>query len=164
MTNSKYHMVRKKLQIKKQEEIKRILSEGKILTLSLCRDNEPYVVTLSYGYDVKSHAVFFHCAKKGLKLDFIKDNPRICGTVVEDLGYLDGKCSHKYSSVVFWGEITRIKTLEEMRAAYQVMIYQLEKEPDQVFKRLIKGEFDLKKAFLYRIDIKEITGKGSSDY
>ena len=85
-------MVKKKLEIVDKKGIDGILSSGKFLTLSLCRDNEPYIVTLSYGYDKDKKEVYFHCARRGLKLDFIKDNPEVCGTVVEDLGYLDGKC------------------------------------------------------------------------
>ena len=47
-------------------------------------------VTLSYGYGKESRALYCQCAKKRLKLDFIRENNTICGTVFRDEGYLHG--------------------------------------------------------------------------
>jgi nitroimidazol reductase NimA-like FMN-containing flavoprotein (pyridoxamine 5'-phosphate oxidase superfamily) len=156
-----YHMVKKKLEIIDSKVIDGILSRGKFLTLSLCRDNEPYIVTLSYGFDENRNVIFFHCAKRGLKLDFIRVNPEVCGTVVEDLGYQEGKCSHAFRSVVFRGRVHQIDDLEEMEYAYRVMTDQLEPDPQAVRVRILKNEVDYKKALLYKIALTEKVGKGS---
>jgi nitroimidazol reductase NimA-like FMN-containing flavoprotein (pyridoxamine 5'-phosphate oxidase superfamily) len=157
----KYHLVKFKLEIKDQREIRRILTGGKYATLAMCRNNEPYIVTLSYGYDVERQALYFHCAKRGLKLEFLKGNPLVCGTVVEDLGYRTGKCSHKFNSVVFWGNMRRIVEFEQKKHAYSVMINQLEKDPVEVNARIFKNEVHYNRALVYRLDITEITGKSS---
>ena len=159
----RYHMIKKKLEIADNTEIDRILSSGKYFTLSLCRDNEPYIVTLSYGYDKNKNGIYFHCAKRGLKLEFIKDNPKVCGTVVEDLGYRDGKCSHAFRSVIFWGEVSKIDNLGGMEHAYEVMTNQLESDPQAVRERILKNEIDYKKALLYKIKILEIVGKATKE-
>jgi nitroimidazol reductase NimA-like FMN-containing flavoprotein (pyridoxamine 5'-phosphate oxidase superfamily) len=75
----KYHFHnRTNREITDKESIADILKKGKYATLSLCRNNEPYIVTLSYGYDKESEYMYFHCATEGLKIDFIKSNPNIC--------------------------------------------------------------------------------------
>ena len=53
----------------------------------------PYVVTMNYGYDRGGRALYFHCAKEGLKTDFVRENPNVCATVIEDLGYQHGSAS-----------------------------------------------------------------------
>ena len=161
MKEPKYHMVKKKLQIIEREELEGILRGEKYLNLALCKENEPYIVTLSYGYDPKKQAIYFHCARRGLKLNFLKANPLVCGTVIRDLGYAYSKCTHKFKSVVFRGTAVQVISLEEMKHAYHIMIYQLEKEPKLVSERLIKNEFQLKRALLFRIDIEELCGKGN---
>ncbi|MGC9521659.1 MAG: pyridoxamine 5'-phosphate oxidase family protein [Anaerolineae bacterium] len=102
---ARYHMHKSEREITDPEIIEAVLRQGKYATLALARDGEPYAVTLNYGYDPASRALYFHTATEGLKLRFIEENPAVCGTVVEDRGYVQGKCAHAYRSVVFWGGI-----------------------------------------------------------
>jgi hypothetical protein len=45
-----YHLQnRPDREITSDEEITGILRKGKYAVISMCRDNEPYIVTLSYG-------------------------------------------------------------------------------------------------------------------
>ena len=81
----------------------------------MCRNNEPYIVTLSYGYDEQKHALYSHCAINGLKLEFISQNPNVCGTVIEDEGYIEDECEQKYRSVVFWGKMYKVEDLAEKK-------------------------------------------------
>jgi nitroimidazol reductase NimA-like FMN-containing flavoprotein (pyridoxamine 5'-phosphate oxidase superfamily) len=159
MKSPEYHMVKRKLEITDLTELKGILAAGRTMTLGLCRTDEPYIVTLSYGFCPAESCVYFHCANRGLKLEFLADNPRVCGTVVQDLGYVTGRCSHRFRSVVFWGTARRIREPAGIRRGYEVMIDQLEAEPRKVKKRLLQSPFDLKKAFLFRVDIDRISGK-----
>ena len=99
-----YHLLnRPNREITSDEEITGILKKGKYAVISMCRDNEPYIVTLSFGYDAESNALYFHTAKAGLKLDFLNQNSLVCATVIEDGGYVPDVCEHVYKSVVFWG-------------------------------------------------------------
>ena len=108
-----YHMQKKERQITDKTKIERTLKKGKYATISMCRKDEPYIVSLSYGFDEDNNALYFHSANLGLKLDILEDNPLVCGTVVEDLGYMNNDCSHKYRSVVFWGEMIALQDIEE---------------------------------------------------
>ena len=156
----KYHLTHKKeREITDQDEIRRILHGGKYAAIAMCRDNEPYVVTMSYGYDETKNALYFHCAGLGLKMDFLAANKNVCATVVEDMGYAAGECSHHYNSAVFWGKMSVVESLEEKIHGLSVMIDQLEEHPGRRKEEVAqyKDEFDGVK--ILRLDIQDITGK-----
>lgn len=48
---TRYHLQKKEREIKDTKELQAIIKKGKYTTIALCRNNEPYIVTLSYGYD-----------------------------------------------------------------------------------------------------------------
>ena len=125
-------------------------------------NNEPYIITLSYGYDKVKNCLYFHTAKKGLKMEILKKNPLVCGTIIEDLGYKYNECSHAYRSVVFWGKITIIKDLEEMKYAFNVLLSHLEENVISLRNRLLSNDQIFSDVCLLRLDIQWITGKGSN--
>ncbi len=138
-----------------------ILKNGKFSTISMCRKGEPYIVTLSYGFDEIKNCLYFHSAQKGLKLDYLNENLKVCGTIIEDLGYASGDCSHKYRSVVFWGDMTIVENLEEKKHAFDTMLKHLEDNPSKLKKRFFKSEESYKNTCLLKLDISLITGKAS---
>jgi uncharacterized protein len=92
---AKYHMNKAEREITDHATMAGILRDGRYAIVALCRDNEPYIVTLSYGYDPERSALYFHSAAKGLKLDFLAANGAACATVIEDGGYVTDQCSHR---------------------------------------------------------------------
>ena len=137
------------------------MKNGKFATISMCRANEPYIVTLSYGFDLKRNSLYFHSAKEGLKVEFIRENPNMCGTVVDDLGYIMSDCSHKYRSVVFWGKMATVEALEEKIYGFNIILNQLEDNPDKVKERFLKNEQAYDNICIMRLNIIEMTGKAS---
>lgn len=53
-----------------------ILRRCPVCHLGPIHANRLYVVPLCFGYD--GHALYFHCADKGLKLDCLRSNPSDC--------------------------------------------------------------------------------------
>src|SRR3989304_8686973 len=104
-----YHVRRKDKEITDAQTMKDLLKSAKHVTLALCKDNEPYLVTLSHGYDESRNCIYFHCAKEGKKIDYIKANNKVWGEVFIDHGYLEGKCNPLYTSVHFSGRVTLIE-------------------------------------------------------
>ncbi|HUT20833.1 MAG TPA: pyridoxamine 5'-phosphate oxidase family protein [Anaerolineae bacterium] len=155
----RYHMRRSERAIVEQDELGAILGQGRYITLALCRADEPYAVTMSYGYDAEQQALFFHCAHEGLKLDFLRHNPQVCGTVIEDLGYIQSECAHAYRSVVLRGEIRLVNLLEEKVHGMEVLLRHLEDEPQTVRASTLRDEAAYDRAAILRLDIHEITGK-----
>ncbi|HUW91021.1 MAG TPA: pyridoxamine 5'-phosphate oxidase family protein [Candidatus Nanopelagicaceae bacterium] len=138
-----------------------IMRNGKFTTISLCRNNEPYIVTLSYGFDERDNCLYFHSAQKGLKLEYLKENQKVCGTILEDLGYVKNDCSHKYRSIVFWGDMIIVENLDEKKHAFDILLNHLEDNPSKVKKRFFKSEESYKNTCLLKLDINLITGKAS---
>lgn len=156
-----YHVRRKDKEITDTQTMKDLLKSAKHVTLALCKDNEPYLVTLSHGYDESRNCIYFHCAKEGKKIDYIKANNKVWGQAFIDHGYLEGKCNHLYTSVHFSGKVTLIEDLNEKIKAIECMIRQLEKEPETMITKL-KPE-RIKETMIGRIDIGYMSGKKPED-
>jgi nitroimidazol reductase NimA-like FMN-containing flavoprotein (pyridoxamine 5'-phosphate oxidase superfamily) len=116
---TKYHMRRLEKEISEKQELFKILKSAKFTIISMCKENEPYLVTLSYGYDKIKNSLYFHCANEGQKIDFIKSNPNVCGTVIEDNGYEDG-CGQAYRSVVFKGKMFIVEDIQEKKYGFNM--------------------------------------------
>jgi hypothetical protein len=136
-----------------------ILKNGKYMVVAMCRGNEPYVVTLSYGYDSENNALYFHCSPLGLKLDFIRANPLVCATVIEDGGYAYGECAHNYRTAVFWGSMKIVDDLDEKKHGMHILLEHLEKEPEVIKEKLLKSDAFYSKMAILRLDISQIHGK-----
>ncbi len=154
-------MNKKENEITGQQELKEIISRGKFATLSLCRHNEPYILTMNYGFDKGKNALYFHTSQKGLKMDFIHRNPNVCGTIIEDLGYKMGECDHAYRSVVFWGMLHVVEELEEKKEGMEILLSHLEENPEEIRTRLLKDDrvYEKRNMAVLRLDIHEISGK-----
>lgn len=157
----RYHMQRAEREITDSAAMDAILAQGKFCTLALARGDEPYVVTLSYGYDPEARALYFHCANAGLKLAFLRENPRVCGTVVQDRGYKVGECAHAYSSVVFWGTVEILHREADKREALGYMIDILEPDPEPVRRRFLKEGGTLEGVTVLKLSLDEMTGKSA---
>jgi nitroimidazol reductase NimA-like FMN-containing flavoprotein (pyridoxamine 5'-phosphate oxidase superfamily) len=147
--------------------IEEILKSGRYATLALCRDNEPYLVTLSYGYEATTRSLYFHCAKKGLKTDFISHNPRACATIIRDKGYLPGECGHAYCSVVVRGTVEILTEEQDKERGVEVLFAHLEEDPAGMRAKLRERvapfkRFSLRDMAVWRLVIEEASGKEGS--
>jgi hypothetical protein len=154
-------MQKKEREILDKRIYKEIMKNGKFSTISMCRNDEPYIVTLNYGFDAINNNLYFHSAQKGLKLEFLKENQKVCGTIIEDLGYVNDDCSHKYRSIVFWGDMTIVENLDEKKHAFDIMLNHLEDNPSKLKKKFLKSEQSYENTCLLKLDINLITGKAS---
>ncbi len=106
------------------------------MTLALSDGREPYIVTMNYAFDENQNCFYFHCASEGKKMEIWKENPVVWGQVLEDCGYLSGKCDHDYHTVQFKGKVEFIPDLEEKCRILRMMVEQLEKDPGDLLGRL----------------------------
>ena len=153
-----YHLRRQDKALTDETEINRVLAKARYISLAMCLDQEPYLITLNHGHDPAQNCLYFHCAPKGKKIDILRTNPRVWGVAVEDLGYLDGKCDHAYRSVMFGGRVSFLESSDDKRHALHIMIEQQESNPQAVIKEQLT-EKAIKSVTMARIDITEISGK-----
>lgn len=151
-----FHVRRKDREMTDQAEIKQVLKSTKYVTIALNMDNEPYLVSLSHGYDVKHNCLYFHCAKEGKKLVYAKSNNKVWGQAVLDYG-VTNECDYAYSSVHFSGRLFIINDLREKQYAIEILVRQLSKNPKAKLSK-IKLE-KLAKTTVGRIDIRYMSGK-----
>lgn len=155
-----YHMQnRRERAITSELEINRILKHGRFVTIALCRANEPYIVTMSYGYDKSIKSLFFHCAPQGLKLEFVRDNPRVCATVIEDGGYIMNECAHAYKSVVIWGQLSVVTEEDERDYGMRVLIEHLETKKSGIERLFASADSSWGCMRVLKLEIDEMTGK-----
>ncbi len=153
-----YHQRRPEKAIADESEIIGIIDGQQLMTLAMCKDNEPYLVTVNYGFEAARRCFYFHCARRGKKLDYLAANPVVWGQVVADDGYLDGQCDHAFRSVHFRGHVVILESEADRRHAIDVMIDHLESSPAEVKARFSKpGALD--RALLVRVDVESWTGK-----
>ncbi len=147
-------------EIQDKDLIERVIASAKVCRLGLSRDNQPYIVPISFGYD--GECIYFHSAAEGLKLDFIAANPRVCFEFDEQvrmLPHADQACkwSVSYYSVIGFGRVVEI--VDRPRKAYavnRIMAHYSEREWSL-------DEQQLDKARVWGISIERMTGKCSKD-
>jgi uncharacterized protein len=154
-----YHMRRNERQIEDWLILEDILQHGKYAAIALCRQDEPYIVTLSYGYDKVNRTLYFHCSKDGLKNEFARQNPHACITVIDDKGYIKNECSHAYRSVVMRGRIEILDEHSEKLQGLDVLIGHLEENPELIKAGLPRKQHLLEGMNIWKFKIDEITGK-----
>lgn len=156
---SEYHPRRKDKEITDEEELKGLLREGNFATLAFARGDEPYLVAMNYGYDEEGGALYFHCAKQGHKLDFLRANPAVCAQVLEDRGYLHEECDHAYSSLILRGKLREVVDLPGKKHGLEVLLHHLESNPDPIRARNIKNDASYDTVIILRLDIESMSGK-----
>jgi nitroimidazol reductase NimA-like FMN-containing flavoprotein (pyridoxamine 5'-phosphate oxidase superfamily) len=158
-----YHLKRKEQKIANVDALKRVLGSTQYVTIALCKNDEPYLVTLSHGYDPERNCIYFHCAPEGKKLDYIRANNKVYGQAMIDEGFVEGECKQSYTSVQFSGKVIFPQSVDEKLEALTCMIEQLNKNLDKMLTQINKlnAETDLKNLIIGRIDIQYLSGKHS---
>ena len=151
---------RKEKEITDKQELVAILEMAKYVVIAMCSGNEPYLATLSHGYDRERNCIYFHCAKEGKKIDILTVQNRVWGQALLDKGYVQGSCDHLYATTQFMGRVTFIDDVDEKKHALEVMINALEDDPQKVIEKQLT-EKSIEGVQIGRIDIEYMSGKKS---
>jgi nitroimidazol reductase NimA-like FMN-containing flavoprotein (pyridoxamine 5'-phosphate oxidase superfamily) len=131
-------MRRKHNEVKDPKEIERILSLANIGRLATKgQDGYPYITPLNFvGLEGN---IYFHCARKGEKLDNLRRDPRVCFEVDVPLSYLDigldpsrpiCQLHQYYHCVIIRGTATAVKDSALKTAALNALISKHENTED----------------------------------
>lgn len=150
-------MAEKRLRMN-EEEISEILSQCKYGILSMSDGSgRPYGVPMNYFYQPEDRALYFHCARKGKKLDFLEENPKVSFAVVESEEIIERKFTTYYRSVIVEGKVHRIEKDEEKIRLLRTMCERLAPSAPERREEVI--EKYLPAVCLIRLDIEQMTGK-----
>ncbi|HWQ19826.1 MAG TPA: pyridoxamine 5'-phosphate oxidase family protein [Methanotrichaceae archaeon] len=148
-------MRRNDREIKDRLEIDSIISRARVCRLALCRDGQPYIVPLCFGYDGKS--LYFHAAKEGMKIEALMKNSRVCFEmdIDQELVRSGNSCSMRYRSVIGFGRASFIEDAEGKRLAIEALMRHYEEDP------LEWPQEALAKVAVIKVEIESLTGKRS---
>lgn len=155
-----YHLRRSEKEITDSDQLRAVIGGQKYMTLAMCKDNVPYLVTVNYGYDEAENCFYFHCAGEGKKQDYLAENPVVWGQILEDAGYQDGKCDHAFRTVQFKGTVTFLEDLDEKRQALHMMIGQLEPDPGLVEQKQVNSK-SLARVAIAKVSVEGMSGKSN---
>lgn len=151
-------MRRNEKQIINRSEIDFVIKNSDVCRLALTKNNIPYIVPVSFGYNGES--LFIHTALEGKKIDFIKENNLVCFEFDANVKTLDDdtvpcKWTAAYKSVIGYGKMLEIEVLEErIYAINQIMLQYSGKE-------WAFNEEMLKRVKIWKIKIDDVSGKVS---
>lgn len=149
-------MKRKEREIKDREEVSKILQKAQVVRLAMCKDNQPYVVPLSYGYD--GDHLYFHCASEGKKIDFLQANPNVCfevegAVVVTEHDKTPCAWGFSYESVIGYGTAEEVRAHEEKREALHCIMRQFSDKEWDFSDKAVQS------VSIWKIHITSLTGK-----
>jgi uncharacterized protein len=155
-----YHVRRGEREIKEPDTLEALIKRGRYGVVGLARDNEPYVVSLSYAYDKQQHALIFHCVKTGQKLEFIKANPQACVTIVIEDGNESGSCDYPYTSLVIRWKILFVNDPVDVNRAMRLLISWQESSRNEYFLgKCVPGNKGYDNLQILKMPIDSICGK-----
>ena len=150
-------MRRKDKQITDSAIIGDILSKARVCRLSLCENNQPYVVPLCFGY--KDNTLYFHCAAQGKKIDILRKNNNVCFEVDIDHEIIkaDQPCdwAMKYKSVIGFGKAVFIEDIEQKGKALDIIMQQYSEGTFEYPANAIEN------IVVIKVEIESMTGKQS---
>ena len=149
---------RKEKAITDKNEMLSILQNTAFVTVAMCNNNEPYLVTLSHGYDPENHCIYFHCALEGKKIDILRKNNIVWGQALIDNGYVQGACDHMYATTQFKGRVSFVEDISEKHHALSKMIHSLDSNPKKIMEKQLT-EKAVSRVMIGRIDIDYMSGK-----
>ncbi|PID75595.1 MAG: pyridoxamine 5'-phosphate oxidase [Deltaproteobacteria bacterium] len=148
-------MRRKDKEITSKETIEKIIRSSQICRLGLSDGSQPYIVPLSFGYD--NETLFFHSAREGKKVAFIKKNPHVCFEFEHNTSLVesDTPCSWgmQYQSVIGFGEAEIVEDIDEKKEALGIIMQQYST------KKFEFPDAAIQKTFVFKVKINEMTGK-----
>ena len=157
-----WEMRKKEQEITDGQELRANLREARYVTMAMCMDDEPYLVTISHGYDDERNAIYFHCAQEGKKIDILRANPVVWGEAVIDKGYDGPKCEQLYATTQFKGRVSFPQDPEEKRHGLTVLLEQFGADVERFFAKEDTPEA-VGKVNIGRVDIEYMTGKRSGE-
>ena len=151
-------MRRKEKEIRETSDIERILSESEVCCLSMSdMDGSPYGLPLFYGY-ADGH-LYLHSAKTGLKVDILKNNPRVCFMVWNRLiikpDDIACRWGASYESVIGFGQARIIEKNDEKRNGLQILMRHYSENNFDF------SEKELDAVLIIDVTVESVTGKRS---
>ena len=153
-------MRRKDREIQDRELISQIIGNCQVCRLGLAKDNAPYIVPVSFGYD--GSAIYFHTARQGKKIDYILANNAVCfefeqGVQLAPHDRNPCKWTFFFQSVIGTGMIHELLDLKDKIEGLNQIMKQYSGQA------WVLDDKELNNLCVWKITIETISGKQSRD-
>ena len=148
-------MRRKDREVTGLAELTDILDRCTTLRLGLSRDGSPYIVPVSFGWEIQSGilVLYFHSAGAGEKHRLLSQNDQV--TVEADIFHRYEDLTARYESFMGRGQVSLLSGPEKIHALEQLNLHcGFSDYP-------VESCGDLSRTAVYRITVTECTGKRS---
>ncbi|MDO5377046.1 MAG: pyridoxamine 5'-phosphate oxidase family protein [Clostridia bacterium] len=113
-------------QVTDREILSAMLDRMEVIHLGMHDGAYPYVVPLNFGYEWREDELifYFHCARKGRKLELLARDPHVCVTASAFVNYAQDTVKghlHDYRSIIARGVASPIDPREQAEEAAQAM-------------------------------------------
>jgi len=154
-------------EITDKDIIDQVLDKTEFGTLAICHENKPY--SLPINFVRVDNCIYFHGAKKGKKIDILKNNSLASFSVVEAFSMIQSYFSSSgnlacpatqfFKSVMIDGIITFVEDYDEKVLALQKLMEKL--QPEGKYKPLNHDDYQksINATQIFKLDIEEIRAK-----
>ena len=160
MSEKTEKMKRQEREIKDPAIINEILTKSLICRIAINDNEYPYIIPVNYGYF--ENALYFHTAIAGKKIDLLKKNNKVSFEIEYSYEIITGKKScdwtTKYRSIIGYGKVEIVETMEEKKQGLDVIMQQHGKH-DNAYNEKLFNRF-----LVLKINIESLTGKQSGDW
>lgn len=133
-----------------------VLKNALFCHLGMASNNNPYIVTVNFGYD--DEYIYFHGRQIGKKVDMIAANPNVCF----EINYVDKILSNekacnwgtKYRSIIGFGKTELLLDDDDRKNALLQIMYKYSGTKNHEF-----NEHDFTHVNVYRIKLDNVTAK-----
>ena len=112
-------------EIADRRQIDEIIRGSLVCRVAMARDNVPYIVPMSFGYD--GVAIYFHTAPAGKKIEHFEANPQVCFEFERNVELrrdpqIACKWSFNFESVIGYGTISEmVEPAQKEHALNEIM-------------------------------------------
>jgi nitroimidazol reductase NimA-like FMN-containing flavoprotein (pyridoxamine 5'-phosphate oxidase superfamily) len=112
-------------EISDRRQMDEIIRGSLVCRMAMAKDNAPYVVPMSFGYD--GEAIYLHTALEGKKIECFEANPQVCFEFERNVELRRDpqsacKWTFSFESVIGYGTISElVKPTQKERALNEIM-------------------------------------------
>jgi len=152
-------MRRNEREVSEVEIITDIIRSSDVCRIAFAVENEPYIVTMNFGYDPEGKGVlFFHCANEGRKLELLKKNSYVCFEMDTDHKLNSGEkgCDWgmNFRSIIGYGNISIVTENDVRRRGLDCIMKQYGGEKEFTYDEKV-----LSRTTILKLEITGMTGK-----
>lgn len=119
----------------------------------------PYAVPMNHVF--LDGNIYYHCSKKGHKIDNINENSKVCVSAVSDYEFVPDKFTVGYKSVVVFGNASIVEDEEEKRKVLKEVIKTYSTDYIEDGNEYIEKLFKI--TDIIKVVPKKISGKASKE-